>query len=109
MSREEEKMLISQRIEAFYQQSGGPGNPEIDRILKEHLLYGKDHGVRGRKEELKDAFLEVFLNDHSTRPVVLWLTKMRMELRNEWQAYLDALRAGTTQNADGSVKKTSEK
>ncbi len=108
MSREEDKMLMSQRIEAFYQQSGGPGNREIDRILEEHLLYGKDHGVRGRKEEIKDAFLEVFLNDRSTRPIILWLTKMRMELRNEWQAYLDALRAGNTQRADGSVMKMTD-
>ncbi|MFO7263286.1 MAG: hypothetical protein A6D91_04310 [Bacillaceae bacterium G1] len=87
----DDSLLMTRRIEAFYRQSGGPGNPLIDRLLEEHLLYGKDHGVRGRKEEIKDAFIEVFLNDHSTRPIVLALMKFGHQLRKEWQAYLNAL------------------
>lgn len=104
MSREQEKLRMSQRMEAFYRQSGGPGSPVIDRILEEHLLYGKDHGVRGRKEEIKDAFIEVFLNDHSTRPIVQWLVKTRLALRKEWQAYLNALSSGVDQKSEGLEK-----
>jgi len=86
-----EEMLMTRRIEEFYRQSGGPGNPLIDKLLEEHLLYGKDHGVRGRKEEIKDAFMEVFLSDHSTRPLVLSLMKWGQQLRKEWNDYLNAL------------------
>jgi len=100
LSQEQEKLLMSQRIEAFYRQSGGPGSPVIDRILEEHLLNGKDHGVRGRKEEIKDAFLDVFLNDHSTRPIILWLMKMGLAVRKEWQAYLNALSSGANQTGE---------
>lgn len=97
MSEEQEKMTMSQRIDYFYRQSGGPDNPQIKKILDEHLINGKDHGVRGRKEEVKDAFTEVFLNDHSTRPLVLGLLRMRYALKDQWQAYLDAQRPDVKQ------------
>ncbi|MFA8438415.1 hypothetical protein [Pueribacillus sp. YX66] len=93
MSDEQEQLTMQQRIQAFYRQSGGPGNPEIARIIDEHLKYGKDHGVKGKKENIKDAFTEVFLNDRSTKPVVLALMKLQMNLKKEWERYLDAHRS----------------
>lgn len=50
MAEKQEKMTMNQRIEAFYRQSGGPSSPEIDKILAEHLMYGKDHGVPGKRK-----------------------------------------------------------
>ncbi|AXF56883.1 hypothetical protein [Salicibibacter kimchii] len=87
---ETEKMSMQERINYFYRQSGGPGNPDIDRILNEHLKNGKDHGIPGRKEEPKDAFIEVFMNDHSTKPIAMWLLKMRFDLKDRWEEYLSA-------------------
>lgn len=95
MSDEQEQLTMQQRIQEFYRQSGGPGNPEIARIIDEHLKYGKDHGVKGKKENIKDAFTEVFLNDRSTRPVVLGLMKLQMNLKKEWERYLDSQRPHT--------------
>lgn len=97
MSDEQEKLTMKQRIDAFYRQSGGPNNPEITKILNKHLLYGKDHGVPGRRETIKDAFTEVFLSDRSTQPIVLGLMKMGQSIRNEWDRYLDAQRPDTEQ------------
>ncbi|AMV11956.1 hypothetical protein GS3922_02375 [Geobacillus subterraneus] len=89
---EQEQLTMSKRIEAFYRQSGGPGNPTIRRLLERHLLYGKDHGIPGKREEFTDAFREVFLQDHSTRSLVLGLFKLKAAFQDEWNAYLDALR-----------------
>lgn len=97
MAGEDDQMTMSRRIQTFYRQSGGPGNKEIDRILEEHLLNGKDHGIPGRKEEVKDAFIEVFMRDRSTKPFVMGLMKIGFFLKNEWQAYLDAQRPNTEQ------------
>lgn len=85
---EEEKLTMFERIEAFYRQSGGPGNPEIDRILEKHLLYGKDHGIPGKKETAQDAIREVLLDDHSTRDIMLFLLRLRYRLQDEWKAFL---------------------
>lgn len=94
MSEEEqENLTMSQRIDAFYRQSGGPNSPEIQRILDEHLKNGKDHGIPGRREELKDAFTEVLINDHSTRPIVMSLLQMGTALKDQWEVYLDAKRS----------------
>lgn len=90
MIEEHEKLTMSQRIDAFYRQSGGPGNPEIARILEEHLINGKDHGARGKKEEMKDVFTEVFLGDHSTQPLVLWMMRMRYSIKEQWEAFLNS-------------------
>lgn len=95
MSEEQEQLTMQQRIRAFYRQSGGPGNPEIARIIDDHLKYGKDHGVKGRKEDIKDAFTEVFLNDRSTKPIVMGLLKLQQNLKKEWERYLDAQRPDT--------------
>ncbi|UOE75812.1 hypothetical protein [Parageobacillus thermoglucosidasius] len=100
MKEEHEKMTMSQRIAAFYRQSGGPGNPQISRILEEHLLYGKDHGVPGKKEDIKDVFTEVFLNDHSTQPLVMGLLRVRMALKEQWETYLNALRINVKQKVE---------
>ncbi|QQK74599.1 hypothetical protein HUG15_02600 [Salicibibacter cibarius] len=90
MSEKNENMSMQERIDYFYRQSGGPGNPEIERILKDHLLNGKDHGIPGQKEEPKDAFTEVFLSDHSTQPIVMGFMKMRFAMKEQWEAYLNA-------------------
>lgn len=95
MSEEQEQLTMQQRIQAFYQQSGGPGNPEIDRIIEEHLKYGKDHGVKGKKETITDAFTEVFLNDRSTKPIVLGLMRLQMNFKKEWERYLDSQQPDT--------------
>lgn len=95
MREEQEKLTMQQRIQAFYQQSGGPGNPEIKRILEEHLKYGKDHGIPGKKEDIRDAFREVFLNDRSTKPLVMGLIKMKNSLKKEWERFLDSQRPNT--------------
>lgn len=95
MSEEKENLTMQQRIQAFYQQSGGPGNPQIAKILDEHLKYGKDHGVRGRKEDIKDAFTEVFLGDRSTKPIVMGLINLKNNLRKEWERFLDSQRPNT--------------
>jgi hypothetical protein len=100
MNNEHEKLTMSERIAAFYRQSGGPGNPQINRILEEHLLHGKDHGIPGKKEDIKDAFTEVFLNDHSTQPLVMGFLKMRMALKEQWEAYLSALRHDVKQKVE---------
>lgn len=92
MSNEQENLTMKQRIDAFYRQSGGPGNPDIERIIEEHLKYGKDHGIRGKKEDIRDAFTEVFLGDRSTRPLVLGLMKIQQTIRSEWERYLSAQR-----------------
>lgn len=100
MRIEEENLTMKQRIEAFYRQSGGPGNPEIARILEEHLIYGKDHGIRGKKEDIRDAFTEVFLSDRSTQPIVLGLMKLRNAIKQEWERYLEAQRQKTTHSLE---------
>lgn len=107
MSDEEkqENLTMSQRIDAFYRQSGGPNNPEINRILEEHLMNGKDHGIPGRREELKDAFSEIFLSDHSTRPIVMSLMQMGMTLKGQWETYLDAQRDAQRPDIDEIVDK----
>jgi len=92
MCDEQEQMTMSKRIEAFYRQSGGPGSPTIRRLLERHLLYGKDHGLPGKKEEFEDVIRDVFLQDHSTRPLAIALFKLKAALKQEWDAYLEALR-----------------
>ncbi|ASS98547.1 MULTISPECIES: hypothetical protein [Geobacillus] len=93
MHDEQEQLTMSKRIEAFYRQSGGPGSPTIRRLLERHLLYGKDHGLPGKKEEFEDVIRDVFLQDHSTRPLVMGFFKLKTALRKEWDAYLKALGA----------------
>lgn len=88
MTEEEKEMTMNQRIEAFYRQSGGPMNPEIEKILEEHLTNGKDHGVPGKKETIKDAFAEVFLDDHSTRGIALGLLRLCYDMKDQWDAFL---------------------
>lgn len=104
MGDEHEKLTMSQRIDAFYRQSGGPGNPDIARILNEHLIHGKDHGVPGKKEDVRDAFTEVFLGDRSTQPIVLSLMKIRNSIKQEWERYLDAQKVYSEQEID-SIKR----
>lgn len=95
MRDDQENLTMQQRIQAFYQQSGGPGNPEIARILEEHLKFGKDHGIPGKKEDIRDAFTEVFLSDRSTKPIVMGLIKLKNSLKKEWDRFLDSQRPNT--------------
>ncbi|CAM3843354.1 hypothetical protein ALPO108162_08565 [Alicyclobacillus pomorum] len=76
---QDEALTMSQRIEAFYRQSGGPNNPDIDRLLEKHLLYGKDHGMPGYKETIEDAFIDTVVND----PALLILFQRFQRLRHQ--------------------------
>ncbi|WDL96289.1 hypothetical protein [Alicyclobacillus sp. ALC3] len=58
-----ERLTMQQRIDAFFAQSGGPHNPQIKRVLEDHLLYGKDHGVKGHKETVVDALMQTVAAD----------------------------------------------
>ncbi|PTX64705.1 hypothetical protein C8P63_102200 [Melghirimyces profundicolus] len=60
-----EKRTMEERIQAFYQQSGGPNNREIARLLEEHLLNGRDHGMTGYKETFEDAVMDTIIQDPS--------------------------------------------
>jgi hypothetical protein len=60
-----EKLTMEQRIQAFYAQSGGPGNPQIKKFLDHHLRYGADHGVPGHIETVEDVFRSVVRKDKS--------------------------------------------
>lgn len=73
------KMTMEERIQAFYRQSGGPNNPEIDRILKQHLMHGKDHGIKGKIETVEDAIRDAFTDDKSTALIVDWLAEKKIE------------------------------
>jgi len=85
MQKEEEKKTMNERIKAFYAQSGGPNNPKINQIIENHLLYGKDHGVPGKRETFKDAMMDVFLDDFSTKDIVLWLMKTKYDIQDRWE------------------------
>jgi|SRR5690606_5778854 hypothetical protein len=65
MTLKERKMTMEKRIEAFFRQSGGPQNSKIEKLLDEHLRYGKDHGMPGRKETFEDAVIWTVMNDPS--------------------------------------------
>lgn len=78
---EEEDLTLQQRMEAFYRQSGGPNNPDIPRILNNHLLYGKDHGRHGYRQTIEDAFIDTVLGD----PTLLLLFQRFQQWRNRKQ------------------------
>jgi hypothetical protein len=85
MRDDEEKQTMNERMRAFYEQSGGPNNPQITGIIEKHLLNGKDHGVPGKRETFKDAVLDVFLDDYSTKDIVMWLLKTKYDIGDRWQ------------------------
>lgn len=85
MRNVEEAKTMNERIRAFYKQSGGPNNPQIERIIEKHLLYGKDHGVPGKRETFKDAMMDVLLDDFSTKDLIMWVLKTKYELADRWQ------------------------
>ncbi|RFU65473.1 hypothetical protein [Peribacillus glennii] len=84
MQNEQEKKTMKERIRAFYAQSGGPNNPQIERIIEKHLLDGKDHGVPCKRETFKDAVRDVFLDDYSTKDIVMWLLKTKYDISDRW-------------------------
>lgn len=85
MRNVEEAKTMNERIRAFYKQSGGPNNPQIERIIEKHLLYGKDHGVPGKRETFKDAMMDVLLDDFSTKDLIMWVLKTKYDLADRWQ------------------------
>jgi|GEM_PF-1032117 len=87
LSREaREQLTIEKRIEAFYRQSGGPNNPDIPKILEKHLLYGRDHGPKGKRETLEDALRDMITQDYSNQILFKWFMQMRMERQKRAQA-----------------------
>lgn len=88
MRDEQEKKTMNERIQAFYRQSGGPNNAQIGRIIEQHLLNGKDHGVPGKRETFKDAIMEVFLDDYSTKDLVMWLLKTKYDISDRWEEFV---------------------
>lgn len=72
------KMTMEERIQAFYRQSGGPHNSKIHKLLEEHLLNGKDHGMPGHKETFEDAIMHTVMNDPSLLLLFERIQKWRM-------------------------------
>jgi len=83
---DEERLTMHKRMEAFYRQSGGPNNPEIAKILEKHLLYGKDHGPKGKRETLEDALRDTIIQDYSNQIIFKWFMQARMERQKQAQA-----------------------
>lgn len=90
MRDDQEKKTMNERIRAFYAQSGGPNNSQIQQIIEKHLLYGKDHGIPGKRETFKDAVTDVFLDDFSTKDMVMWLLKSKYDLQDRWQELIQS-------------------
>ncbi|CAH0347392.1 hypothetical protein [Bacillus sp. CECT 9360] len=90
MRNEQEKKTMNERIQAFYAQSGGPNNPQISRIIEKHLLDGKDHGTPGKRETFRDAIRDVFLDDYSTKDIVMWLLKTKYDIGDRWEELIKA-------------------
>ncbi|MDI9260376.1 hypothetical protein [Alicyclobacillus sendaiensis] len=87
LSREaQEQLTMQKRIEAFYRQSGGPNNPDIPKILEKHLLYGRDHGPKGKRETLEDALRDMIAQDYSNQILFKWFMQWRMERQKQAQA-----------------------
>ncbi|SIS85489.1 hypothetical protein [Alicyclobacillus vulcanalis] len=82
----QERLTMERRIEAFYRQSGGPNNPEIPKILEKHLLYGRDHGPKGKRETLEDALRDMIAKDYSNQILFKWFMQARMERQKKAQA-----------------------
>jgi len=77
----QETQTMQQRIQVFYRQSGGPGNPAIKKVLDRHLRYGADHGVSGHMETVEDAFRDVVRGDKSL--MTLYQLYMRRQADKE--------------------------
>jgi hypothetical protein len=86
----EGKMTMEERIKAFYQQSGGPHNSRIPKLLEKHLLYGKDHGMDGYKETFEDAIIDTLVNDPSLILLYERIQRWRIN-RKEHQGSLSQL------------------
>lgn len=106
-----EKMTMEERIQAFYRQSGGPNNPEIERILENHLRYGKDHGIRGKIETIEDAIRDALTDDKSTSLIVDWLAEKRIESlsqrfqeENKYNRFAQEVRDGFQALDNGRLK-----
>ncbi|MBX6353809.1 MAG: hypothetical protein IRZ10_10800 [Thermoflavifilum sp.] len=76
-------MTMQARIEAFYRQSGGPHNPQIQKILERHLLYAKDHGPPGKRETIEDAFIDTVIKDPSNLVILKWIQQARLNRQRQ--------------------------
>jgi hypothetical protein len=76
-----EAQTMQQRTQAFYKESGGPGNPRIKKVLDNHLRYGSDHGVSGHMETIEDAVRDVVRGDKSL--MTLYQLYMRRQAERE--------------------------
>ncbi len=98
--RDGEKLTMEQRTQAFYRQSGGPGNPKIQEFLNNHLLYGKDHGPQGYRENIEDAFIDMVVSDSS----MLVLFQRFQRWRNTNRAKTDATHMETLQREIAALR-----
>lgn len=87
----ERKMTMEERIEAFYQQSGGPHNSQIPKLLEQHLLYGKDHGMPGYKETFEDAIIDTLVMDPSLLLLFERVQRWRINRKDDNQGSLSRL------------------
>lgn len=81
-----EIISMEKRIQAFYKQSGGPHNPQIQRILEKHLLYGKDHGMAGYRETYEDAVMDTIINDPSLLLLYERIQRWRLQRQDKSQS-----------------------
>lgn len=81
-----EIISMEKRIQAFYKQSGGPHNPQIQRILEKHLLYGKDHGMAGYRETYEDAVMDTIINDPSLLLLYERIQRWRLQRQDKGQS-----------------------
>jgi hypothetical protein len=77
----QESLSMNERIQYFYKQSGGPGNPEIKKVLDDHLRYGSDHGPRGHMQTIEDVFRDVVRGDKSL--MTIYQLYMRRQAEKE--------------------------
>lgn len=78
---------MNERINAFYKQSGGPNNDKIPELLEKHLLYGKDHGMPGYKENFEDAVIDTMVSDQSL--LLLFQRIQRWRIKDSQESSLE--------------------
>jgi hypothetical protein len=84
---EREPVNIEERVRQLYAQSGGPEKAakRIEELMRQHLLYGKDHGRKGTIETYSDAIDQLFAEDRSLNLLQSTLNKWRFMLTTLFQ------------------------
>jgi hypothetical protein len=79
---EQERVNIEERVRLLYAQSGGPEKvaKRIEELMRQHLLYGKDHGRKGTIETYSDAMDQLFTEDRSLNLLQSTFNKWRFML-----------------------------